>query len=203
MYRSYDVCDVESWTRQAIAPGPKRVAVRCAATSLVVLAAAAVAAGAWIGADPFDAADRGEGPPGSGIIVESEATHLWLPGPFALLARPEGRCEVLKDHEAFRRFLEENGASAIGFAVTYRGHRVDRLWTDATFIRRPYRELLDFQELKRILAGDVAEPNRRASMHSVSEAFLSLESAAMIEEMRRIAADGDLHREPTRASVPD
>ena len=31
-----------------------------------------VVAGSWIGVDPFDAAGRGEGAPGSGIIVASD-----------------------------------------------------------------------------------------------------------------------------------
>jgi len=201
MYPSYDVCDVESWTRQAVVPGPKRVAIQCAATSLIAFIAAMVVAGSCIGVDPFDAADRGEGAPGSGIIVDSEAMHVWIPEPLALLASLEGRREVLKDHESLRRFLAREDRTTLGFAVTYRGHRVDGLWTDATFVRRPFDNPDYFQELRSVLAGDAAEPDRHVSVHIVPESQLNLESAAMIEEMRRIAGDPDLHRQTARSSA--
>jgi hypothetical protein len=154
-----------------------------------------------MGVDLFDAAERDQGPPGSGIIVYSEAIHLWLPESLALLASPEGRREFLKDHESLRRFLSKEGRRTLAFAVTYRGYRVDGGWTDATFVRRPHDGAASWPELRDVTAGDDLGPSKCAAIHIVSEGMLRLESAAMIEEMRRITADGDLHRQAARPSV--
>jgi hypothetical protein len=188
MFRSYDACKLESWTSRPPFLGPRPlVLVQGAATALVVLVAAAMAGAAWLTADSIRPEEGVESDayPGAGMIVRSEALHLWLPDRIGELASHPDRLAILRDYEGFRRFLERRGQETVHFAVTYRAYQVNGGRTDITFVRRPYDEPSVFQELSAILAG-AGEPDRGASVHVVPEALLNREPSAMLAEMQRI-----------------
>jgi hypothetical protein len=101
--------------------------------------------------------------PGSGVIVRSEVIHLWLPKTLVELARSESPTLVARTHQELKKSLERRGQENLWYAITVRGHQVNHLAVDMSFIRHPYREPEHFQELMDLLASAAGSPPRRPS----------------------------------------
>ena len=91
-------------------------------------------------------------PPGSGLIVRSEAIHLWLPETLVDLARHEFPALVARSHQELKKALERRGQENLWYAITVRGHQANHGAADISFIRHPYREPENLQELMDVLA---------------------------------------------------
>jgi hypothetical protein len=75
-------------------------------------------------------------PPGSGIILRTEVTTIWVPG--ALRDRARHPSGLATDHVAveLETYLVENGWGSAWYALTYRGHRADGGFAEITLVRR-------------------------------------------------------------------
>ena len=123
-----------------------------------------------IGLTQFDAlAPRPSGapefsdPPGSGVIVRSEVIHLWLPEILVDPARHEFPALVARTHQELKKALERRGQENLWYAITVRGHQANHGAADISFIRYPYREPENFQELMDVLATVAGSPPRHSS----------------------------------------
>ena len=104
---------------------------------------------------------------GSGLIVEHETLHVWLPPIFIALAATSAN-SVAPTHQELRSFLERRGQQNLWYAVTIRGHQVNGGMADITFIRYPYREAENFWEFREILAraaGDSTSQDSGPKLH--------------------------------------
>ncbi len=91
-------------------------------------------------------------PPGSGVIVRSEVTHLWLPEILVDPAPHEFPALAARTHQELKKALERRGPENLWYAITVRGHLADHRTEDTSFIRHPYREPENLQELMDVLA---------------------------------------------------
>lgn len=187
--------------------GRRLLAAQIQQTVLVLFLAALGVGLAWIDPDwnpPAPQIESAEAPD-AGIIVRSEATHLWLPEALGELAIPGPW-----SHTDLRRFLELRHLEKLRYAITLRGHQVNGEYSDITFIRHPCDDPQRFQELLDILADTGVKPDRDASagptktvVHIVSEQLLSREPSALIDELRRLmeAQKSDLASSPIHVKV--
>jgi hypothetical protein len=102
-------------------------------------------------------------PPGSGVIVRSEVIHLWLPETLVDLARSESPALVARTHQELKTALERRGQENLWYAITVRGHQINLGTSDTSFIRYPWREPANLQELIDVLATVSGSPPRRPS----------------------------------------
>jgi hypothetical protein len=140
------------------------------------------------------------GPPGAGVIVRSQVIHLWLPETLVDPARTESPALVGQTHQELKKALECRGQQNLWYAITVRGHQVNHLAVDISFIRYPYREPEHFQELMDVLATLAGSPPRHpfaaysAAVVNIMPAGLSrrewLEAMQPSSLLRRAAPDG-------------
>ncbi len=123
-----------------------------------------------IGLTQFDAlAPRPSGarefsdPPGSGVIVRSEVIHLWLPEILVDPARHDLPAPVALTHQELKKALERRGQENLWYAITVRAHQANHGAADISFIRYPYREPENLQELRDVLATVAGSPTRHSS----------------------------------------
>ena len=102
-------------------------------------------------------------PPGSGVIVRSEVTHLWVPEILVDSALHEFPALSARTHQELKKALERRGQENLWYAITLRGHQVNHGATDISFIRYPYREPDNLQELMDVLAVVAGRPPRDPS----------------------------------------
>ncbi len=102
-------------------------------------------------------------PPGSGLIVRSEVIHLWLPETLVYPARHELPALVARTRAGTREALDRRGQENLWYAITVRGHQVNHGTEDISFIRYPYRESANLQELMDVLATVAGNPPRHSS----------------------------------------
>jgi hypothetical protein len=95
---------------------------------------------------------------GSGLIVEHEILHVWLPSIFIANAANQCPYSVASTHQELRSFLERRGQENLWYAVTIRGHQANGGMADITYIRYPYRESADFREFCEVLARAAGDP---------------------------------------------
>jgi hypothetical protein len=101
--------------------------------------------------------------PGSGVIVRSEVIHLWLPEILVDPARHEFSALVARTHQELKKAIERQGQENLWYAITVRGHQANHVAADISFIRYPYREPENLQELMDILAIVAGSPPRSPS----------------------------------------
>jgi hypothetical protein len=88
---------------------------------------------------------------GSGVIIGSEATAVWLPESLIELARERRDSLRALTYEELRTALQRRGQQDLWYVLTLRVHQADQGVTEISYIRRPYRDIDDFGELVEIL----------------------------------------------------
>jgi hypothetical protein len=123
-----------------------------------------------IGLTQFDAvaprpsaAQEFSDPPGSGVIVRSEVICLWLPEALVDPAGDEFPALVARTHQELKKVLERRGQENLWYAITVRGHQANQGAADISFIRHPYRDPENLQELMDVLATVAGSPPRHRS----------------------------------------
>jgi hypothetical protein len=101
--------------------------------------------------------------PGSGVIVRSEVSDLWLPETLVDLARSESPALVARTHQELKKALERRGQGNLWYAITVRCHQVNIRTLDISFIRYPYRQPEHLHEFMNVLATAVGSPPRHPS----------------------------------------
>ena len=112
----------------------------------------------WAG--PPAAAPAPEAPPGSGIILRSEVTAIWIPRALRGLARRQAGPPVGRSPEELQTDLGRNGRSAAWYALTYRGHQVNGGFGEFTQIRRLSEAADHLDELQAVMATVAGRPPR-------------------------------------------
>ena len=82
---------------------------------------------------------RSPGPedaPGSGIVMRTEVTTLWIPRPFAMWPKVRPADLVTRSPEALQTELERRGLNDAWYALTYRYYQVNGDSAEITQVRR-------------------------------------------------------------------
>ncbi len=119
-------------------------------------------------------------PPGSGVIVRSDVIHLWLPEILVDPARHDFPAPVARTHQELKNAFERRGQENLWYAITIRGHQANHGAADISFIRYPYREPENLQELMDVLAAVAGRPPRHLSA-DYSAAIVHIMPAGMSE----------------------
>jgi hypothetical protein len=131
---------------------------------VVVLVATAIGLTQFDAVAPRPSAEREfSDPPCSGVIVRSEVTNLWLP---EILVEPAGDdfpALIARTHQELKKVLERRGQENLWYAITVRGHQANHGAADISFIRYPYREPENLQELMDVQATVAGSPPRHQS----------------------------------------
>jgi hypothetical protein len=141
-----------------------RSSVRTAAVNLFWTVATASAMIApilvlmWAG--PRTAAPAPEGPPGSGIVVRTEVTAIWMPRALRDLARHQAGSPVGRSPEELQTCLGRNGWRAAWYALTYRYHQVNGESGEITQTRRLSEAADHLDELRAVMAAAAGRPPR-------------------------------------------
>ena len=99
-----------------------------------------------------------EGPPGSGIILRTEVTAIWMPRALRDLARHQAGSPVGRSPEELQTCLGRNGWRAAWYALTYRGHQVNGESGEITQIRRLSEAADHLGELQAVMATAAGRP---------------------------------------------
>jgi hypothetical protein len=136
--------------------------------------------------------------PGSGVMIRTECTHLWLPETLIELARNPSETLGEQTHEGLRIALDRREQQGLWYAFTLRSHQADGRTAESNYVRRPYREPENFRELPEILARAAGNPSPSpASRFSAAEIhILSREQSG--REPREVVAE--LFSPPARPS---
>jgi hypothetical protein len=109
------------------------------------------------------------GPPGSGIVLKTKVTAIWMPRALRDLARHQAGPPVDSSPEELQTYLARNGWSAAWYALTYRGHQVNGESGEITQIRRLSEAADHLDELQAVMATAPGRPPRfegRALSHA-------------------------------------
>jgi hypothetical protein len=112
----------------------------------------------WAG--PPTAAPAPEGPPGSGTVLRTEVTAIWMPQALRDLARRQAGPSVDRSPEELQTSLGRNGWRAAWYALTYRMHQVNGELGEITQIRRLSEAADHLDELQAVMARAAGRPPR-------------------------------------------
>jgi hypothetical protein len=92
--------------------------------------------------------------PGSGIIVRTEATAVWIPRALLDLARCKckARPAVIRSPGELRTYLEHRGMNAAWYALVYRGYQVNGESAEITQVHRMSEAPAHMEEFQDVLA---------------------------------------------------
>ena len=129
---------------------------------------------------------------GSGIIVDFEVLHIWLPPTFLELANRQSPSGVLLAHEDLQRFLEVRCQEKLWYAMTTRGHLANGEIVDLPLVRQPYNEPSSFPLFQKILAAaaqnpfdDPTDEFSSASIHVLTDELVKCEIRDVMAELKR------------------
>jgi hypothetical protein len=97
-----------------------------------------------------------EDPGGSGIMVRTEVTALWIPRALRDLAQGEAGAPVFRSPESLQTELKRRGLNDAWYALTYRGYQVNGDYAEFTQVRRiseAYAHVEEFQDMMEMAAG--------------------------------------------------
>jgi hypothetical protein len=110
-------------------------------------------------ADPHAQAPGPEGPSGSGIVVHTEVTAIWLPQALLDLARQQGGPPEFRLTEELQTFLGRSGCTTAWFALTYRFHQVNGQSAELTQTRLLSDAADHLEELQAMMATAAGRPS--------------------------------------------
>jgi hypothetical protein len=110
----------------------------------------------WV--DPHAQAPGPEGQPGSGIIVHTEVTTIWLPQALLDLARQQGGPPEFRSAEELQTFLGRSGCTTAWFALTYRHYQVNGQTGEMTQTRLLNEAADHLDELQAVMATAAGRP---------------------------------------------
>jgi hypothetical protein len=121
------------------------------ATTLVVPVVALMCFGIMQPGSPPEATAMEE-PPGSGIVLRTEITAVWIPRALRDQTRRKVGLLANPSPDALQTCVRRNEWGDAWYALTYRGHQVDGRFAEITQIR-PLREAVDhLEELRAVMA---------------------------------------------------
>jgi hypothetical protein len=136
---------------------PKAVALVAILFQKAVTAAVGIVGIAVLVCVSFQAGAPGpEDPRGSGTIVRTEVTALWIPRALRDVAQAEGGASVFRSPEAVHTELERRGLNDAWYALTYRGYQVNGDSAEITQVRRISEapaHIEEFQDMMAMAAG--------------------------------------------------
>jgi hypothetical protein len=107
---------------------------------------------ALIFVSPQANAPRPADQPGSGIVVRTEVTVLWIPRVLLDFAQGEAGRPTLRPPEVLRSELTRRGMNDAWYALTYRGYNASGKFGEVTQIRRLSDAAAHLNELQAVMA---------------------------------------------------
>jgi hypothetical protein len=137
-------------------------------------------------------------PPGSGIILRTEVTTIWVPRALVDRARHQSGFTADRVPLELHRYLIENGWSSAWYALTYRAHLVNGGSAEITQIRRLSDVGDHFDEFQAVMATAAARPSRseradfsHAAVEVIPEALRAVEPREAINRLLAEPVVGD------------
>jgi hypothetical protein len=96
--------------------------------------------------------------PGDGIVVSAQVMHIWLPEPLVSLAKPVRWSLPEQRHEQLRQILEGQDRRDLCYALSVQVRQVNGRVENILFIRHPFDQPENLQELLDVLATAAGEP---------------------------------------------
>jgi len=101
-----------------------------------------------------------EDPPGSGIVVRTEVTALWIPRALRDVAQGDAGAPVFRSPEALQTELKLRGLNDAWYALTYRGYQVNGDCAEITQVRRISEANAHVEEFQDMMAMAAGHPPR-------------------------------------------
>jgi hypothetical protein len=101
-----------------------------------------------------------EDPPGSGIIVRTEVTALWIPRPLHELAQSDDAASDFRSPEGVHTELKRRGLNDMWYSITYRHHQVNGVFGELTQIRHLSDAADHLDEFEAVMATAAGSPPR-------------------------------------------
>jgi hypothetical protein len=146
---------------------PARGTLKVALTAVVNLCWTVGTAAAMIAAvlglmwaDPHAQSPGPEGPSGSGIVVHTEVTAIWLPQALLDLARQQGGPPEFGSTEELQTFLRRSGCTPAWYALTCRHYQVNGQSAGITQTRLLSDAADHLDELQAVMATAAGKPPR-------------------------------------------
>jgi hypothetical protein len=112
----------------------------------------------WAG--PLAEAPAPEGAPGSGVILRTQVTAIWVPRTLRDLALQKADPTIDHSPEEVQACLERSGSESAWYALTYRGHQVNHDFADITQVRPLSEAANHTEELQAVMATAARRPPR-------------------------------------------
>jgi hypothetical protein len=97
------------------------------------------------------AAPENDSPPGSGIVIRTELTSIWLPRRLYDLVRSRADRTGFRSAEELRSLLDRFELDGAWYALNYRGYQVDGRVGEITQIRRVSEAAVHLDELEAVM----------------------------------------------------
>jgi hypothetical protein len=101
-------------------------------------------------------------PAGSGIVVRTDVTAIWVPHAFLDVAQGKAGSPVIRSPEGLRTELERHGVNAAWYAVAYRSYQVNGDSVETAQVRRMTEASAHIEEFQDVMACAAGNPPRDA-----------------------------------------
>ncbi len=99
-----------------------------------------------------------EDPPGSGIVVQTEVTALWIPRALRDVAQGEAGAPILPCPQALQTEPERRSLTDAWYAVSYRSYQVNGDCAEITQVRRISEACSHVEEFQNVMAMAAGNP---------------------------------------------
>jgi hypothetical protein len=99
-------------------------------------------------------------PPGSGIVLRTEVSTIWVSQAFLDLAQHEPAPLVFRSHEELETYMQRQELGDEWYALTYRGHQVNGETAKFTQVRRACEWSGHFEEFRDVASSIAGKPPR-------------------------------------------
>src|SRR5262245_16194690 len=143
----------------------------------------------WVG--PHAGPPIPEEPPGSGSIIRTEVTAVWVPRSLRDLARRQADPPAIRSTEELRASVKRCRLSAAWYALTYRGYQVNGGSAEITQVRRVSEADGRLDELRDVMVTVAGKPPRyetldfsHARVFVIPDSLLAAEPRQAIAQLR-------------------
>jgi hypothetical protein len=115
-------------------------------------------------ADSHPAGPEPDAAPGSGIVMRTEVTTVWVPPALVDLAHRATDSSVARSRDELKTYIDINDQSRAWYALVCRGHQVNGGVADLAQIRRSDEWSGRFEEFQDMLSAVAGRPPREGGL---------------------------------------
>jgi hypothetical protein len=130
------------------------------------------------------------GKPGSGIVLRTDVTAIWVPKALRDQAQSEAGRPIIRSPDELRNYLERHGLIDAWYALVSRGYQVNGDSAEITQVRRVSEAPAHIEELQDVMATAAGNPPRseirdfsRATVGIIPDALLTADPRKAVTEL--------------------